>query len=52
MLGYNYPGSTWYVAAYDKLKSHGLVNQGDEASANTDAVAPPPKPNHPWYWPF
>jgi outer membrane protein assembly factor BamD len=52
VLGYNYPGSSWYVAAYDKLKSHGLVNQSDEASANTDAVAPPPKPKHPWYWPF
>lgn len=53
VLGYNYPGSSWYVAAYGKLKAHGLVNVGDEASASSDAVAPPaPKPAHPWYWPF
>ncbi|MGE4481875.1 outer membrane protein assembly factor BamD [Acidocella sp.] len=54
VLGYNYPGSSWYVAAYDKLKSHGLVNKSDESSANSDAVAPPPAPKrkHPWYWPF
>ncbi|WBO61173.1 outer membrane protein assembly factor BamD [Acidocella sp. MX-AZ03] len=53
VLGYNYPGSSWYKAAYDKLKAHGLVNKADEASANTDAVAPTPsKPRHHWYWPF
>lgn len=53
VLGYNYPGSSWYVAAYDRLKDHGLVNKSDEASANSDAVAPPSsKPKHPWYWPF
>ncbi len=52
VLGYNYPGSSWYVAAYDKLQAHGLVTQGDEAAANSDAVAPPPKPKQPWYWPF
>ena len=53
VLGYNYPGSSWYKAAYDKLKAHGLVNKADEASASTDAVAPAPaKPRHHWYWPF
>jgi outer membrane protein assembly factor BamD len=53
VLGYNYPGSSWYEAAYDKLKSHGLVNARDETAANSDAVAPPePKPAHHWYWPF
>jgi outer membrane protein assembly factor BamD len=25
VLGYNYPGSSWYQAAYNKLKSHDLV---------------------------
>jgi outer membrane protein assembly factor BamD len=25
VLAYNYPGSTWYKAAYDKLKAHHLV---------------------------
>ncbi len=53
VLGYNYPGSSWYVTAYNKLKSNGLVTQSDEASANTDAVTPPaPKSTHHWYWPF
>ncbi len=54
VLGYNYPGSSWYQAAYDKLKDHGLVNSSDEASANSNAAAPPqpPKPKRHWYWPF
>ncbi|MDE1905739.1 MAG: outer membrane protein assembly factor BamD [Rhodospirillales bacterium] len=53
VLGYNYPGSDWYEAAYGKLKSHGLVNASNESSANSDAVTPPaPAPKHHWYWPF
>ncbi|MBU6425508.1 MAG: outer membrane protein assembly factor BamD [Rhodospirillales bacterium] len=53
VLGYNYPGSSWYEAAYGRLKANGLVNASDESSANSDSVAPPaPKPKHHWYWPF
>lgn len=53
VLSYNYPGSDWYEVAYGKLKSHGLVNSGDETSAGSDAVTPPaPAPKHHWYWPF
>lgn len=53
VLSYNYPGSSWYQAAYSKLKDHGLVTKSNEAAANTDAVAPPAaKPAHHWYWPF
>lgn len=54
VLGYNYPGSSWYEAAYDHLKSKGLVNKADEADANGDkvAMAKPVEPKHPWYWPF
>jgi outer membrane protein assembly factor BamD len=35
VLAYNYPGSTWYQAAYNKLAAHGLV---------ADAETPAPKP--------
>lgn len=35
VLGYNYPGSPWYKAAYDKLRAHGLV-----------ANAEPPQQKH------
>ena len=53
VLGYNYPGSSWYEAAYGKLKSHGLATSADQASADSDAAAPPPAaPKHHWYWPF
>ncbi len=53
VLGYNYPGSSWYQAAYNKLKANGLVNAADESAANSDSVAPAaPKPQHHWYWPF
>jgi outer membrane protein assembly factor BamD len=37
VLAYNYPGSTWYQAAYNKLLDHGLV---------ADAETPAPKPVH------
>ncbi len=37
VLAYNYPGSIWYQAAYDKLRAHDLV-----ADAQTPA---PPKPH-------
>lgn len=33
VLGYNFPGSTWYQSAYAKLKAHGLVQ-------NTAATPP------------
>ncbi len=54
VLGYNYPGSPWYSAAYGKLKDHGLTTAADQSQANTDAVAPPPPPpkRHHWFWPF
>ncbi|WP_298215681.1 outer membrane protein assembly factor BamD [Acidocella sp.] len=44
VLGYNYPGSPWYKAAFSRLKSHGLTAQADQAAANSDAVAPPAQP--------
>jgi outer membrane protein assembly factor BamD len=48
VLGYNYPGSTWYETAYGKLQDHGLVN-----AANTGQDATPmPAHQHHWYWPF
>jgi len=34
VLAYNYPGSSWYVAAYGKLEDHGLV-------ADAETPAPP-----------
>jgi len=54
VLGYNYPGSNWYVVAYNKLADHGLVNAADEAHAvsGSDAVPPVPPKQHHWYWPF
>ena len=53
VLGYNYPGSTWYEAAYAKLKDHGLASAADQAQASTDATAPPPAPkSHHWFWIF
>jgi outer membrane protein assembly factor BamD len=33
VLGYNYPGSSWYQTAYAKLKAHGLV-QNTAAATN------------------
>jgi outer membrane protein assembly factor BamD len=53
VLGYNYPGSNWYVTAYNKLQDHGLLNAADETQASTtsEAVPVPPKQHH-WYWPF
>jgi outer membrane protein assembly factor BamD len=37
VLGYNFPGSSWYQAAYAKLKAHGLVQ---------NAAASPPHKSH------
>ncbi len=37
VLAYNYPGSTWYQAAYAKLKAHNLV---------ADAQTPAPPKSH------
>jgi outer membrane protein assembly factor BamD len=34
VLAYNYPGSSWYQTAYDKLKAHGLVTAGAQADAS------------------
>ncbi len=52
VLGYNYPGSSWYLAAYEKLKAHKLVS-GDNAalSGTAKATAPAPKKHH-WFWIF
>jgi outer membrane protein assembly factor BamD len=36
VLAYNYPGSIWYQAAYNKLADHGLV-------ADAQTPAPPPR---------
>lgn len=53
VLGYNYPGSPWYLAAYEKLKGEGLVNQADESVAGSDGTDNLPTPTaHHWYWPF
>jgi outer membrane protein assembly factor BamD len=41
VLGYNYPGSPWYVAAYDKLKAHHLVMAPSGPDQSGAAVAPP-----------
>jgi outer membrane protein assembly factor BamD len=32
VLGYNYPGSSWYQAAYKKLRAHGLVPEAPHKS--------------------
>jgi outer membrane protein assembly factor BamD len=42
VLGYNYPGSRWYQAAYGKLQDHDLV-----ADAETPAL---PKPHHRFFF--
>jgi len=53
VLGYNYPGSSWYEAAYDKLQDHGLVTAANEAQAASGGNAPPPPPaKHHWFWIF
>lgn len=54
VLGYNYPGSSWYLAAYDKLRAHGLVNRSDEVVAGNGATGalPVATAHHHWYWPF
>lgn len=53
VLGYNYPGSSWYQTAYSKLKGHGLTTAANEAQAETGGNAPPPPPaKHHWFWIF
>lgn len=53
VLGYNYPGSPWYLSAYEKLKAQGLVTKGDEVAAGEDSTGKLPQPKaHHWYWPF
>lgn len=54
VLGYNYPGSSWYMAAYDRLKAKNLVHAVDEqiAGSGETGVLPMPKSSHHWYWPF
>jgi len=51
VLGYNYPGSIWYAAAYDKLKAHHLITNPGPANAGATNAAPPP-PRHHWFWFF
>ncbi len=34
VLGYNFPGSSWYQAAYAKLKAHGLVQNAAATPAH------------------
>jgi outer membrane protein assembly factor BamD len=43
VLAYNYPGSSWYQAAYDKLKAHHLITNPDAANAGDTDATPPPK---------
>jgi outer membrane protein assembly factor BamD len=40
VLAYNYPGSSWYQTAYNKLEEHNLV---------ADAQTPPPPKKHGWF---
>jgi outer membrane protein assembly factor BamD len=40
VLAYNYPGSSWYQSAYDKLAAHNLV---------ADAETTPPPKKHGWF---
>jgi hypothetical protein len=42
VLAYNYPGSSWYQTAYNKLRDHNLV---------ADAQTPAPPKTH-WFWIF
>jgi len=51
VLGYNYPGSVWYAAAYSKLKAHDLITNPGPANAGATLAAPPP-PRHHWFWIF
>jgi outer membrane protein assembly factor BamD len=43
VLGYNFPGSTWYAAAYGKLEADNLVTAADTGNF------PPPKKSH-WFF--
>ncbi len=53
VLGYNYPGSSWYQTAYAKLKDHGLTAAADQTQAETGGnAAPPPPKHHHWFWIF
>jgi len=40
VLAYNYPGSSWYESAYNKLEANNLV---------ADAQTPPPPKKHGWF---
>ncbi len=42
VLAYNYPGSSWYQAAYGKLRDHNLLT-GTTAADPTQSATPPPK---------
>jgi len=53
VLGYNYPGSSWYQTAYGKLQDHGLVTAANETQASTGGNAPPlPPVKHHGFWIF
>ncbi|HQU05491.1 MAG TPA: outer membrane protein assembly factor BamD [Acidocella sp.] len=43
VLAYNYPGSPWYQAAYDKLKAHDLLPAASAADVASGKAAPAPK---------
>jgi outer membrane protein assembly factor BamD len=44
VLGYNYPGNSWYQIAYGKLKAHGLTSTANQAQAETGGNASPVPP--------
>jgi outer membrane protein assembly factor BamD len=46
VLAYNYPGSTWYETAYDKLKAHNLVQNANQAESGQTTAAPAPAKSH------
>jgi outer membrane protein assembly factor BamD len=45
VLAYNYPGSTWYQAAYGKLKAHDLVADSQASASGAISATPAPKPH-------
>jgi outer membrane protein assembly factor BamD len=51
VLGYNYPGSSWYQTAYGKLQNHNLVADASAAdAANTNTSPPLPKPKRGFFF--
>jgi outer membrane protein assembly factor BamD len=46
VLAFNYPGSSWYQAAYQKLRDHNLVADTSPAQAAPGTATPAPKPSH------